>query len=69
MISNARAESDAMSSGRSADGKAQAPAERGDYDEGKNRRSPATSDGGDSTFEDDLDARRRPQHFKRGGSY
>lgn len=69
MISNARAESDAMSSGRGTDAKGQSSNERGDYDESKNRHSPTTSDGGDSTFDDDLDARRRAQHFQRGGSY
>lgn len=69
MINNARAESDAMSSGRGVDGKGQAPTERGDYDESKSRHSPTTSDGGDSAFDDDIDARRRAQHFQRGGSY
>lgn len=69
MISNARAESDAMSSGRGADGKGQTSAEHCDYEESKNRHSPTTSDGGDSAYDDDLDARRRAQHFQRGGSY
>lgn len=68
MINNARAESDAMSS-RSTDGKVLSSTERGEYDEGKSRRSPTTSDGGDSAFDDDLEVRRRAQHLKRGGSY
>lgn len=68
-MNNARVESDAISSGRVADGKNQAPTERGDYDESKSRHSPTTSDGGDSAFNDELDARRREQHFQRGGSY
>lgn len=69
MINNARAESDAMSSGRSQDGKVLPSTER-DYDaDGKNRHSPTISDGGDSAFDDDLDARRRPAQINRGGSY
>ncbi|CAN8096522.1 unnamed protein product [Discula destructiva] len=66
MINNAHAERDAMSS---RDGKVPSSTERGDYDDVKNRHSPTTSDGGDSTFDDELDPRRRPQHYKRGGSY
>ncbi|KAL1866223.1 homeodomain superfamily [Diaporthe australafricana] len=70
MINNARAESDAMSSGRSQDGKVLPSTERGDYDvDGKHRNSPTISDGGDSAYDDDLDARRQPSHLKRGGSY
>lgn len=69
MINNARAESDAMSSGRSQDGKVLPSTER-DYDvDGKNRHSPTISDGGDSAYDDDLDARRRPAQLNRGGSY
>lgn len=68
MINNAHAERDAMSS-RGTDGKVLPSTERGDYEDVKNRRSPATSDGGDSTFDDELDPRRRPHSLKRGGSY
>lgn len=68
MINNAHAESAAMSS-RSADGKTLSPNERGEYSDSKSRHSPATSDGGDSAFDDDLDARARGQRLKRGGSY
>ncbi|KAK7727649.1 homeodomain superfamily [Cytospora paraplurivora] len=69
MINNARAESDAMSSGRSQDGKVLPSTER-DYEaDGKDRHSPTISDGGDSTYDDDLDARRRSAQLKRGGSY
>lgn len=68
MINNAHAESAAMSS-RSSDGKVIPSTERGDYDDSKSRRSPATSDGGDSAYDDDMEARRRGQHTQRGGSY
>ncbi|KAF3770237.1 Homeodomain-like protein [Cryphonectria parasitica EP155] len=68
MLNNARAESDAMTS-RTTDGKLLTSTERGDYDDSKPRQSPTTSDGGDSPFDDDMEARRRSQHLKRGGSY
>lgn len=68
MINNAHAESAAMSS-RGSDGKVIPSTERGDYDDNKSRRSPATSDGGDSAYDDDMEARRRAQHMQRGGSY
>lgn len=66
MINNAQVESAAMSS-RSSEGKVIPSTERGDYDDGKNRHSPTTSDGGDSTYDDDM--ARRAQHMKRGGSF
>lgn len=66
MISNAHAESAAMSS-RSSEGKVIPSTERGDYDDGKNRHSPTTSDGGESAYDDDMG--RRAHHIKRGGSY
>lgn len=69
MINNAHAERDAMSTSRGSDGKVLPSTERGDYEDGKNRRSPTTSDGGDSAYDDELDPRRRSQHLKRGGSY
>ncbi|KAL8294300.1 hypothetical protein RB597_007974 [Gaeumannomyces tritici] len=60
MINNARAESDAIASGRaSADGKALPSTERPDYDtDGKLRDSPVSEDGG-MHYDDDLDMKRR----------
>ncbi|GJC95780.1 homeobox domain-containing protein [Colletotrichum higginsianum] len=64
MISNARAESDAMSS-RSGESKILPSTERGEYDDGK-RSSVPLSDG--ETFDEDLDSlkHRRSAHIKRG---
>lgn len=67
MINNARAESDAMSSGRSTDGKGLPHSERGEYEmDGKSRNSPTISDGGDSAFDDDVESRRRSANIQRG---
>ncbi|KAJ0159269.1 Homeobox protein PKNOX1 [Colletotrichum tanaceti] len=64
MISNARAESDAMSS-RSGESKILPSTERGEYDDGK-RSSVPLSDG--EAFDEDLDSlkHRRSAHIKRG---
>ncbi len=64
MMKDARAESDAMSSGRSADGKVLPSTESGEYEDGK-RDSPI-SEG--SRFDDELEnlKHHRSGHMKRG---
>jgi hypothetical protein len=60
MISNARAESDAMSSARGVDGKALSATDRSvDYDLSSKRDSVPLSDGEGSPFDDDIEAMKR----------
>jgi hypothetical protein len=68
MINNARAESDAMSSARSVDGKVLSSTERNGYELSSKRDSVPLSDGEGSAFDDDLEGmkRRHVANMSRG---
>lgn len=64
MISNAKVETDAMSSGRNSDDRLMRSTEKSEYDSRKSR-SPL-SEGGSSHYEDEMDDMRRRSPGGRG---